>query len=339
MVFAWLILSAARADSFSVLLGGDIMLNAIRPSDQVFADVRPLVSDARLALGNLEIPLTDARTSTRRKTPEELRRRDQFVLKADPKHATYLADAGFDLVSQGNNHAMDYGAAGLDQMNQALDRVGIGHTGAGDNAEEAMRPVTRQVGNRRVALISAMAFVSTRALWKVTAATDTEAGVHGLDLAARVDDAAKARLSAWIATARARADFVIVAVHWGTERKTLPNAYQVNLGRALVDSGADLVWGHHPHVLQGAEWYRGKPILYSMGNLISPTPAESGFVKFQRFEGGDACEFIPTRIRGGRVSRVTGPSATAARRRFAGLCRSLLQKYPNLRSRPFTVWP
>ena len=91
-----------------------------------------------------------------------------------------------------------------------------------------------------------------------------------------LDGKATERIGELVASGTKGGAFLAVALHWGNEKETLPTPYQVALGRAFVDAGADLVLGHHPHVLQGAEIYRGKPIFHSLGNLVSPRPGVSG---------------------------------------------------------------
>ncbi len=315
----------------SLLFAGDIMLNGVAPSRRTFEGIAPVVRRADLAFANLEVPLTTSRIATTRKSAEEIKRRDQFVLKADPRHAPFLAASGFDLFSLGNNHAMDYGPQGLDQTRALLDGQNLAYAGAGANAAEASHLAIRVLPDgTRVGMVSAMAFVTTKALEKVSPATPTAAGVNAFDFGGVIGPRARRTLSGMVKNAKRRCDLLVVAVHWGTERKTLPNPYQVALGRAIVDAGADVVWGHHPHVLQGAEIYRGKPILYSMGNLISAVPADTGLITMRR----GSFAFTPARIRSGRVSLTTEDAGTAARRRFIGLCAELVKKYPHRRAKP-----
>ncbi|MEZ0324877.1 MAG: CapA family protein [Fimbriimonas sp.] len=322
------------APLWTLVLGGDVMLNAVAPSDAIWKGIAPTVRAADLALANLEIPLTDSREPTPFKTAEELKRRDQFILKASPAHAPFLARAGWDIVAQANNHAMDYGSNGLRQMQSLLRKHGIGYTGAGANSDVARRPaVFRSRQGFRVAVISGMAFVSWTALRKVGPASATSYGVNGLSFNGVIEDDAKADLTEWISEAKRVSDFVVVAFHWGTERKTLPNLYQVQLGRAAIDCGADIVWGHHPHVLQGAEIYREKPIFYSAGNLVSPLPGETAL--FRLAYDGDtmkALEVLPAWIAGGKVGFYEGRTRQAALTRFRGLCADLVRKYPNKNS-------
>jgi len=312
------------------------MLNGIAPSPKTFAGVERITKGADLTVANLEIPLTTARTPTLRKTAEELRRKDQWVLKADPRHGQHLASSGFDLVSLANNHAMDFGPAGLTQMTRTLEAVGIAYAGAGRHLNDALRPTIVTLPNgKRVGLISGMAFVTTAALQKVTPATPKEPGVNGLTFDGVIGTRARLRLGRYVAAAKRQCEFLIVGLHWGVERKQIPSRYQVDLGRAFAEAGADLVWGHHPHVLQGAELYRGVPILYSMGNLISPLPAQTGFARFS-FGRQITFDFLPARIRAGRVSALTGREAVAARIEFARLCGEVQRCYPDEHSRnPF----
>ncbi|MEI8283126.1 MAG: CapA family protein [Armatimonadota bacterium] len=102
--------------------------------------------------------------------------------------------------------------------------------------------------------------------------------------------------------ARSQADMVVVALHWGVERQPFPAAYQVSLGRLFVDAGADVVIGAHPHVLQPAELYKDKPIIYSLGNFVNPGGGSSAMYKltFEKTSFRSAM-IIPTTYSGGRA--------------------------------------
>ncbi|HSI74048.1 MAG TPA: CapA family protein [Fimbriimonas sp.] len=321
----------AAVPVWTLILGGDIMLNAVAPSDRIWKGIAPVVQKADLAVANLEIPLTDANTATTYKTKEELKRRDQFILKAAPAHAEFIAKAGWDVVGMANNHAMDYGPGGLRQMQALMRKWGIGYAGAGENADIAGKPaVFRTKTGFRVALVQAMAFVTWGALQKVGPAGVDRPGVNGLSLGGILDDSARGRLAEWIGAARQVSDFVIVGFHWGTERKTVPNPYQVGLARMAVDCGADIVWGHHPHVLQGAEVYNGRPIFYSAGNLISPLPAQTALFRLT-YDRADlkSMEFLPASIGSGKVVLQSSSTASASSRNFTQLCREIQRKYPS----------
>ena len=312
------------------------MLNGIAPSSRTFAEIGSLSLKSDVVLGNLEIPLTTSTTKTSRKTLEELKRKDQWILKGDPNHVPFLKSTGISMVSLANNHAMDYGPKGLNQMMNGLDRAKISHAGAGQSAVEAMAPTivkTRQ--GVRVALLSVLGFQTTKALLKTTPATLTSPGIGVLNLRGTFGPAIQKKLKGWIGRAHQNADIVVVAIHWGVERKHVPNPYQVQLGRLLIDSGADIVWGNHPHVLQGAEMYKDKLIMYSMGNFISNTPAQNGFFRLALDQDGSQTPiFYPGHVSGGRVQLISGPSKSAAFREMHRLCQLLLQHYPSPVSKP-----
>jgi len=312
------------------------MLNGIHPSDHVFEGIRSLTSDCDLAFGNLEIPLTTSTTKTDRKSEAEIKARNQWILKANPKHAPFIAAAGISIVSLANNHAMDYGAPGIAEMTSLLDANGISHAGAGSNSNVANRPAIVTLKNeKKVALLSVMGFLTKKALLKTTPATLSTAGIAVLNTGGKFDQPMRDKLARWISACRVKADYVVVGIHWGVERKSLPTPYQVSLGRALIDAGADIVWGNHPHVLQGAELYKGKLIMYSMGNLISNLPAETGFFRVQiQDDGLQTVAFTPAMNKLGRVTLAGMKQVAAKAKAMKELCRLLLRRYPSTVSVP-----
>jgi poly-gamma-glutamate synthesis protein (capsule biosynthesis protein) len=315
---------------WTLICGGDIMLNGISARSKPLEGIAKEVRTADLAYANLEVPLTTATTKTPRKTPEQIARKSQFVLKSDPAHAQHLADVGFDIVSLGNNHAMDFGPAGLREMIGALDKAKIGFAGAGEHSAAAHRPVVRKIGDLRVGMISFMSFVDDSSNWATWPATKTESGIATLAFQGKMDAAKQARVKEIVRNAKQSCDFLVVAMHWGVERTTVPTRYQVSLGRAFVDSGADAVIGAHPHRLQGGEVYKGRPILYSMGNLISPLPGETGLARLS-FEGKEyrSAEFIPLRIAGSKVVPYAGETRSSQQAKFVKLCEEVQKGFPN----------
>lgn len=316
---------------WTLAAGGDIMLNGISPAVRPLDGVREQFLSASVAYANLEIPLTRSTRRTPHKSARDIRRRAQFVLKADPKHIDALSRIGLDLVSLGNNHAMDYGPLGLKEMTELLRRKSIAFAGAGMNEEEAVRPaLVSRPSAPRVAMLSYLAFMGDGALNACWPAKSNSPGVAVLRFGGRVDERAQQTLRRHIAQARRMADVVLVAPHWGLEKQTLPTPYQIALGRAMVDAGADIVIGNHPHVLQGGEIYRGKPILYSLGNLVSPLPGRTAvFVLRWRGTKFERLDVFPARIGGGRVN-VTSQNDTL----FSELSRRLARRYPHRESRP-----
>jgi len=307
------------AGQWSIVLCGDIMLNGVSPKTSPFSGIAARLRRADLVFANLEVPMTAIGSPTRHKTAAELKARTQFVLRANPAQMRWLKPAGITAVSLGNNHALDYGPAALKGELAGLDKAGIKHTGAGAEKIAASSVAVMQLpSGLKVGLISGLAFIGTGALGKCTPATADSAGVNALDLGG-VPTADKLR--GWVAAAHKRCDVLVVALHGGIERQPFPTAYQVTLAHAFIDAGVDVVWGHHPHVLEGTELYKGHPILYSMGNLVSPTPAVGGLICLT-FKGTDFASgtFLPTRVEGGHVRFEKGGRRAAREAAFTRLC-------------------
>jgi len=212
--------------------------------DALVEAVLPFTRGADLAVCNLECPLASG-------SPSALK---PIVFGGPPAGARWLREAGFDAASLANNHALDQGRAGLLQTMAALDREGVAYFGAGATQAEACRARIVRCNGRRLALLGFTVFPDEGAFFDLR-----HAGT------ARADPQAVRRA---VHQARARADVVIVAFHWGREYQALTSPAQRELARVAIDAGADLVVGHHPHVIQGAQLYRGRLIAYSLGNFI-----------------------------------------------------------------------
>jgi poly-gamma-glutamate capsule biosynthesis protein CapA/YwtB (metallophosphatase superfamily) len=241
-----------EAKQVRIMAVGDIMLDAVaRPVMEEFGYnypfilTKPLFDTAGLVFGNLEGPLTDRGTPQQDKT---------FVFRspAEPV-AKALRGAGFTVVSLANNHTMDYGPAGLEQTLEVLDRHDIAHAGAGLNSAQARAPAIIQVGDQRVVVL-AYSLTYPENFW----ASWREPGTaFGHEVHVRED----------VENARKLGDIVLVSFHWGRESQTTLRDYQIQLGHAAIDAGAAAVIGHHPHILQSVEQYKGGVILYSLGNF------------------------------------------------------------------------
>ena len=208
-------------------------------------EVLPHWCDADLRFGNLESPLT-ARPKV---TPSKL------TLRGAPHAIDALQYARFDFVAVANNHMMDYGPEGLAETCDKLDVAGIAHAGAGDNNGAACAPA---ILNHNGHTIGLLAYCD---VWQVSPlyARERSPGVAPL----RVSDCV-----AQIQELRRQVDWVIVQLHWGQEMAQMPSPEQRAWARSLVDAGADLVLGHHPHVLQPAEIVDGVPVFYSLGDFL-----------------------------------------------------------------------
>ncbi|CAI6014900.1 CapA family protein [Cohnella sp. JJ-181] len=226
--------------------------------DYPFKLAKPLLESADIAAGNLEAPITT------RGTPAENK---QYVFKGKPEYLKGLKNAGLDVVSLANNHTLDQGWEGLSDTMDALDDIKLKHMGSGADDKEAFEPVYMEHDGLTVAYIG-VSNVVPEGSWK--------AGPDHPGVAETYDTT---RAVATVKKARELADVVVVMVHWGNERADTPKEAQFNVGHTLIDAGADLIVGSHPHVLQGFEAYKGKWIAYSLGNFVFTT--KQGYSKTQ----------------------------------------------------------
>lgn len=180
----------------------------------------------------------------------------QFTFRVNPDYVTAFQDMGIDIVTLANNHSMDFGADALKDSFSTLSAAGIAYVGAGNNLEEARNIHYVKENGKTLAFLAASRVIPVPD-WN---ATSNKAGMlTTYDPALLLED---------IKTAKENSDYVIVYLHWGIEREEKPKDYQRSLARQYIDAGADMVIGSHPHVLQGVEYYNGKPIIYSLGNYI-----------------------------------------------------------------------
>lgn len=182
---------------------------------------------------------------------------DKVVLRAARSHLRASFGDALAAVNLANNHAADFGAAGLATTIAAVEAAGVPAFGAGTVADGCRNPAWLDVDGVRVALLG-YACRTTHAVF----ADGDDVGVVPLDPERVAADVAAARV--------AGAERVVVNVHWGIEHVGLPRPEDVAIGRAIVDAGADLVIGHHAHVAQPWERYRGRVIAYGLGSFVMP---------------------------------------------------------------------
>lgn len=180
----------------------------------------------------------------------------QFTFRVHPNRVDILSEMGIDIVTLANNHTLDYGQDALLDTIDTLDHVSIRHVGAGRNLKEAKELVSTRYLDKNIAFLGASRVIP---VYEWNAFTDTPGLFTTYDPALLLEEIKKAKLTH---------DIVVVYVHWGEERSEFPKDYQRKMGKQYIDAGADLVIGAHPHVLQGIEYYKGKPIIYSLGNFI-----------------------------------------------------------------------
>jgi len=245
---------------------GDILFGRYHPGkkysrvpriEDPFFEVAPILRRADIAFGNFENPVRTA--------PARFHTTRSLTFRADPADAEILAGAGFDVVSLANNHMRDLGSDSAPLSRRAVEDAGLLAVGAGATREEAFAPLLVEHEGIRIAFVA-------RTVWL----QGIEEGVTKQGAVALVSSRAlKKELPEAVRRARAdlRADFVIVSLHWGWEYKFHPTSSQRATARAAIDAGADLVLGHHPHVIQDMERHGAGVIIYSLGNFLFDTGA------------------------------------------------------------------
>ncbi|MBW3602611.1 MAG: CapA family protein, partial [Actinobacteria bacterium] len=232
-------------------LAGDV--HGEPPVAGVLARGRSPLAAVSGVLGRADLAVVNLETAVGARGPAQPK---EYTFSAPPALLAALADAGVDVVNLANNHALDYGARGLRATVRAARAAGLQVVGAGPDATRAYAPALVRRGGRTVAVVGL-----TRVLpWPEWAAAADRSG-----LASAYD--VGAALAAVRRAAR-RAHTVVVAVHWGDELAPCPDDVQLDLAERLVRAGADVVAGHHPHVLQGVDRLGGALVAYSLGNFV-----------------------------------------------------------------------
>ncbi|WP_143321393.1 CapA family protein [Clostridium sp. HBUAS56010] len=180
----------------------------------------------------------------------------QFTFRLSPSRVSMMNEIGVDIVALANNHSLDYGTDALVDTCNVLEGAGIRYVGAGPDMNRAKQLETMEVNGKTIGFLAASR-VYPDPDW---VANSRKPGmVSGYDPTILLEEIKKAE---------SICDYVVVYIHWGIERDDKPQEYQRGLGKQMIDAGADIVIGSHPHVLQGIEYYNGKPICYSLGNFI-----------------------------------------------------------------------
>ncbi|MCL2342809.1 MAG: CapA family protein [Firmicutes bacterium] len=227
-----------------------------------------------------------------------------YTFRSKPENVHILNDMGVDLAFVANNHVFDYGAVGLLDTLDTLDSAGIAHVGAGADLADAVKPVYFIVDGRKIAFVAGGTIERFGTIF-TPCATEDSPGIL------RADDKSPDLLLAAVQEAKANSDFVVVSVHWGVEGTSKVEAYQKNLAHRCIDAGADAVIGHHPHVLQGTEFYEGKPIVYSIGNFwFSSVVVDSCLLELLLDkDGGVSVKFLPCTAAWGYTALASGDEA------------------------------
>jgi poly-gamma-glutamate synthesis protein (capsule biosynthesis protein) len=311
---------AAGAKGVRLAAVGDIMMAREvgrhfeeSPGDFAMPDIRATLGDADLVCANLESPVAIGGRPDPVQDPH-------VTFRAAPRTLDVLKAIGVKVVSLGNNHMLDYGAAALAETLEHLDAAGIRWVGAGRNYTEANAPLLLECNGRRLAFLSYVFIYSAN----TRMATSRSAGVS---------DHRLRRILPQIRELREAGYDVIVTIHWGFEYKFFPLPYQMRQARRMIDAGACLILGHGPHYPQGIEEYGGRDIVYSLGNFIFDEPhkfANRSFVyRAEIDQSGDlrSRRVLPVHLERHVPHLVSG----AQKRRLEGLMASLSVRYRSTR--------
>lgn len=210
----------------------------------------------------------------------------RLAMRAPPGMAQATRAAGIGVMSFAGNHCLDYGYEAFTDTMQHAAGAGIALCGAGDTLDAARRPALLNVSGQRIAVFAVSSILPegyaaepgkpgcaplrAHTLYEQIEPDQPGTPARVATFANREDLAA---LLAGIRAVRATADVVLVSLHWGIHMvPTLLADYQIEAAHAAIEAGADAILGHHPHLLKGVEFHRGRPIFYSLGNFAIEQP-------------------------------------------------------------------
>lgn len=302
------------AEEINLFFGGDTYLSGnvlsslkVEDYDQVLGSVMPL-KQANVLMVNLESPVTNENNKTYKK----------YNFKMSGEMLKLIKTNGINIVSLANNHIYDYSSQGLEDTLAALDQEGILHVGAGKDLKEARKPVILEFGNKKIGFLSCYSN-GYRA-----------AGVNKSGVCPRFENI----ILEDIKKLKPQVAYLIVNIHWGKENKLIPEDWQIDLAHKMVDSGANVIIGHHSHTIQGVEDYEGCIIAYSLGNFVffpgSKVSEEVVLLHLTLADDGTVTrEFIPlmaTRSKNLQVYELPGEKGKIFLREIADRTDALKQK-------------
>jgi len=281
----------SNATELKLAFVGDILLarqvgrNIVSSgTDYPLAKVAPILKSADIAFGNFECTLSGQHITGSNK---------QLVFRAPAKFAAAVASGGIDIVSLANNHLLDAGRNGIISTIKSLESAGIKTVGAGRNLSEAY---TYRIIVTKEVKVGFLAFtdIANIGLAKAKALPNRP----GVAIASNLD-----HLKDCITSAKKRCDLLVVSFHFGNEYQKQPSKRQRLLAHFALSSGADIIIGHHPHVLQPVVQLNGKTIAYSLGNFVfdnhrpSRARTEILIVNYDTITRRQTIQIIPCYIR------------------------------------------
>jgi poly-gamma-glutamate capsule biosynthesis protein CapA/YwtB (metallophosphatase superfamily) len=286
-----------RGEEIIINAVGDVMLAGrwaagISKSgyDAPFRAVAAELRTGDITIANLESPIARGGSEYTDK---------RFRFRAEPEVAGALKSSGINLVTLANNHTMDFGEVALAETMQHLESAGVAWIGAGDNLAEARKMALYTIKGKKVAFLG-YSLIRPVEFYAGRNRAGTAPGLEKYF----VED---------IRRARQEADYVIVSFHWGTEGSSEIQPYQRTVAHKTIDAGADVIIGHHPHVLRGIERYKTGIVFYSLGNFTFASKGRSAdagaMVRLRFSEGKREAELLPLDILHRRVGFQPQPAS------------------------------
>lgn len=284
-------LRADMKEDVSIAVTGDIMIGRnvggiLSQDSSPLEAVSNVTSNVDLLLINFENAATSSENAVKGDIP----------LKCDPSLVPTVKANNNTVAALANNHACDYGINGMKDTIKNLNAAGITPVGAGNNESDAHSPVTKEIGGRNISIFNYMDSNNFAEYdYEVMPyANGSSPGYSAYNAQAAQKDIANARGNG--------SDFVIAYLHFGNEYSTSPNEDQIKIAHELIDDGADVVIGTHPHVTHRIEMYNGKPIFYSLGNFVfdmSGNGVENAYMlKIDLVNNTGTCTVYPVYISG-----------------------------------------
>ena len=272
----------------SIAITGDVMLGRKVPAvlgdgQSPFRGVSNVTSNVDLLLINFENAATYSTSPVKGDVP----------LKCDPSYVPLARANNNTVAALANNHATDYGEEGMKDTFKALEDANITYLGAGETEDEAHTGVSKEINGRNITILNYMDSnnFAEYSYDQLPYANGSSPGYSAYDSENAQEQITKAKESG---------NIVIVFMHYGNEYSMSPNDAQKNISHELIDYGADVVVGAHPHVVQGVEMYNGKPIFYSMGDFIfdlsRPGTLDAYMIQIDFVNDTGECTVYPIRI-------------------------------------------
>ena len=257
----------------SLIFGGDVAPLGAKPFG-MFGNLIPVIREADLAVANLEIALSNRGAPVRGKP---------IAHTGPPQAIEGLLEAGFDVFNLANNHILDYGEEPLLDTLDSLHAAGLGLFGAGRNAAEAAAPYIAERNGLKIGLLGytptlpqgfeaglnapGVNPLRVRTSYRPLRNLDEYPGTEPIIATWPLEEDLQ-RMRADVTSLRRKVDVLLLYQHWGSSVTERVHEFQKTIGHAAIDCGADGVFGGHQHLISAIEFYRGKPIVHGMGNLL-----------------------------------------------------------------------